>query len=109
MTGRARLGLRLIGVALLAAGIALYLVRAGAVRRDLREGRAAYEAVCARVTESARVSGSPGSIAHLVSALQVELTRLAEQYPRWYERYRKDPSAYPCGPQVPYTQVGSDR
>jgi hypothetical protein len=85
------------------------VVRAQSIRRDLRDGRAAYQVVCERITRSAEVSGSPGSIAHLMSAMQVELGALAERYPRWYVSYRKDPGAYPCGPQEPNTQVGSDR
>lgn len=109
MTRPAGIGRRIAAGMILALGLAVYALRAADVRRDLREGRQAYERTCARITESAAVTGSPGAIAHLVSALQVELEALAERYPRWYEAYRKDPAAYPCGPQVPDTQVGSDR
>jgi hypothetical protein len=109
VTAGRRLLLRvLVGLALVLA-LTAYAIRAASIRRDLREGQRAYDAMCERIAASAERSGSPGAIAHLVSAVQAELERLAERYPRWFEGYARDPGAYPCGPRDPDTQVGSDR
>jgi hypothetical protein len=101
-------GKRLAVAILLLLGAALYAIRARAVSEELRAGRDAYAALCARITESAAAPGSPGAIAHLLAAAQAELQSLAQRYPRWYAAYEKDPGSYACGPDAAGTPVGSD-
>jgi hypothetical protein len=105
---RARLTGLLLAAALLAGGGA-YVLRARTLDRDIEQGRVAFERLCDTLVHSAGDTGSPGSVAHLVAAMQTGLARLEHRYPRWYESYTKDPARYPCGPTVPNTQVGSDR
>lgn len=76
----------------------LYVIRARDVAAELRAGDAAYSALCTRLTASAAAAGSPGTIAHLLAALQAELEALGERHPRWYAAYQRNPVAYPCPP-----------
>jgi hypothetical protein len=76
----------------------LYVIRARDVAEELRAGDEAYSAACERLTASAAAAGSPGTVAHLLAALQAELASLGERHPRWYAAYQRDPAAYPCPP-----------
>ncbi len=109
MAPRGVLIARVVVALAVVAGLALYAVRAVAINREMRAGAAAYEELCDKLTRSAAASGSPGAVALLVASMESGLNDLRERYPRWYEAYRKDPTAYQCGPVVPDTQVGSDR
>ncbi len=74
----------------------LYVLREGEIREELRDGDAAYDQLCSNLQASALETGSPGTIAHLIDAFRIELRSLRESYPRWYEQYESDPSAYNC-------------
>ena len=76
----------------------LYAIRARDVADELRAGNEAYADLCERITASSASAGSPGTIAHLLAALESELETLGERHPRWYSAYRRDPSAFPCPP-----------
>jgi len=93
----------------LVSGLTAYVLHAGAIGREVHRGEAAYATLCQRLAGSAGATGSPGTLAQLVAAMQVELRRLEERYPRWYAQYRQDPRRYSCGPSQPNTQIGSDR
>ena len=100
---------KLVVALLVTAGLIVYVVHAGAIQREVHAGEAAYAGLCDRLTGSAGATGSPGTLAQLVAAMQVGLRDLEDRYPRWYAQYRKDPRRYSCGPSQPNTQVGSDR
>jgi len=100
---------RILVALALVAGLTVSVVRAGAIRREIHRGEVAYAELCHRLTGSAGSTGSPGTLAQLVGAMQVGLRQLEERYPRCYALYRKDPQRYSCGEAQPNTQVGSDR
>lgn len=88
-----------LGVAIMLVLVAnAYVIRARDVAEELRAGEQAYSALCDRITASAAAAGSPGTIAHLLAALQSELETLGERHPRWYAAYQRDPAAHPCEP-----------
>jgi hypothetical protein len=74
----------------------LYVLREGEIRRELNDGDAAYDLLCEGLRTEALETGSPGAVAHLIDAFRVELSSLARMFPRWYDQYESDPSAYNC-------------
>lgn len=86
----------LLVVLVMGTATGLYVLREGEIRQELRDGDAAYDRLCLDLQVSALETGSPGTVAHLIDAFRVELRSLREAYPRWYEQYEADPSAYNC-------------